>query len=218
MSQMGETEMLQRRALRIAGFILVWDVAEGVVAVTAGLAAGSIALVGFGLDAGIEVFAAGVVIWQLRGRRSGRDRLALRLIALSFFALAGYVAYESSRDLLLGERPHASPIGIALTVVALLVMVPVAVVQRRIGRELDNKVVVAQSSETWLSNALSMSLLIGLGLNALAGQWWADPAAALVVAGLAAYSGWQAWREPSEPSRDATSEPEPVSKPGASDA
>lgn len=188
-------EKLRRRALAFAWFILVWDVVEGVIAVAAGLAAGSIALVGFGIDSGIEVFAAGVVIWQLRKGASRREQLALRLIAVSFYALAAYVGYESARDLLLGERPDASPIGIALNVVALLVMLPVAVVQRRTGRALGNDVVVAQSSETWLSNLLSVSLLVGLGLNAIGGLWWADPTAALVVAGLAVRSGWQAWGE-----------------------
>lgn len=199
MAHEGGTERLGRRALWLAWFILVWDVVEGVIAVAAGLAAGSIALVGFGIDSGIEVFAAAVVIWQLRGSRGrGRERRALRLIAVSFFALAGYVGYESARDLLFGEQPDASPVGIALNVVALLVMVPVAVVQRRTGAAMSNEVVVAQSSETWLSNFLSLSLLVGLGLNAVAGLWWADPTAALVVAGLAAHSGWQAWREARE--------------------
>jgi divalent metal cation (Fe/Co/Zn/Cd) transporter len=193
------TERLGRRALWLAWFILVWDVVEGVIAIAAGLGAGSIALVGFGIDSGIEVFAAAVVIWQLRGSRGrGRERLALRLIAVSFFALAGYVGYESARDLLFGEQPDASPVGIALNIVALLVMVPVAVVQRRTGAAMSNEVVVAQSSETWLSNFLSLSLLVGLGLNAVAGLWWADPTAALVVAGLAAHSGWQAWRQARE--------------------
>jgi divalent metal cation (Fe/Co/Zn/Cd) transporter len=190
---------LRGRALALAWFILAWDVAEGVIAVAAGLAAGSIALIGFGIDSGIEVFAAAVVIWQLHGSGGrGRERLALQLIAVSFFALAAYVGYEASRDLLVGERPDASPVGIGLNIVALLVMVPVAIVQRRTGRAMGNEVVVAQSSETWLSNFLSLSLLIGLGLNAVWGLWWADPAAAMVVAALAARSGWDAWQEARE--------------------
>lgn len=199
MAHEGGTERLRRRALWLAWFILVWDVVEGVIAVGAGLAAGSIALVGFGIDSGIEVFAAAVVIWQLGGSKDRRrERVALQLIAVSFFALAGYVGYESARDLLLGERPDASAVGIGLNIVALLVMVPIAVVQRRTGAAMSSEVVVAQSSETWLSNFLSLSLLVGLGLNAVAGLWWADPTAALVVAGLAAHSGWQAWREARE--------------------
>ena len=206
MSDAATPAKLRRRALGLAWFILVWDVVEGVIAVAAGLAAGSIALIGFGIDSGIEVFAAAVVLWQLRGSGSRRrERLALQLIALSFFALAAYVGYESGRDLLLGERPDASPVGIGLNIVALLVMVPVAVVQRRTGRAMGNEVVVAQSSETWLSNFLSFSLLVGLGLNAVAGLWWADPAAAVVVAALAAHSGWGAWqeaRERAEPKSD----------------
>lgn len=186
---------LRRRALLLAWFILVWDVIEGIVAVAAGIAADSIALIGFGIDSAIEVFAAAIVIWQLRGNTAGRERLALRLIAITFFALAAYVGYESVQDLLLGKRPDASAIGIALNVVALIVMVPVAIIQGRTGRALGNEVVVAQSSETWLSNFLSLALLVGLGLNAVAGLWWADPAAALVVAALAARSGWETWQE-----------------------
>ena len=190
-----DTERLRKRGLRLAWFIVVWDMIEGAVAVTAGLAAGSIALVGFGIDSGIEVFAASVVIWQLRGGAHARMRTALRLIAISFFVLAGYVAFESIRDLVGQDKAGESIVGIVLNVVALAVMVPVAIAQRRTGRQLDNPVLVAQSEETWLSNYLSISLLAGLGLNAAFGLWWADPAAALVVAAIALKEGAEAWRE-----------------------
>jgi divalent metal cation (Fe/Co/Zn/Cd) transporter len=127
-------EVLVRRGLALAWFIVLWDVIEGVVAVTAGLAANSIALIGFGIDSAIEVFAASVVIWQLRGGAQTRQQLALRLIGLPFFALASYVAFESIRDLITQDKAGESLIGIVLNVVALIVMVPVAVVQRRTGQ------------------------------------------------------------------------------------
>ena len=191
-------EALRRRGLRLAWFIVCWDVVEGIVAVAAGLAAGSVALIGFGIDSSIEVFAASVVIWQLRGGVRARQRPALRLIAASFFLLAAYVGVESVRDLLTEDKAGESIVGIVLNAVALAVMVPVAIVQRRTGRALQNHVLVAQSRETWISNYLSVSLLVGLGLNAIAGWWWADPAVALGVATIAAYSGREAWIEAGE--------------------
>ena len=190
--------MLFRSGLQLAWFIIVWDVIEGVVAVSAGIAVGSIALIGFGVDSGIEVFAASVVVWQLRGGAGARQRPALRLIAVSFAALAVYVGFEAVRDLVTLDRAGESLLGIALNAVALAVMVPVAVLQRRTGRALGNGVLVAQSKETWLSNCLSVSLLTGLGLNALWGWWWADPAAALLVAAVAANAARESWRESNE--------------------
>ncbi|MGH2946919.1 MAG: cation transporter [Solirubrobacteraceae bacterium] len=193
-----DTGRLRRRGLRLAWFIVVWDLIEGVVAVAAGLAAGSIALVGFGIDSGIEVFAASVGIWQLRGGAHARMRTALRLIAISFFVLGAYVAFESIRDLVTADKAGESIVGIVLNAVALVAMVPVAVAQRRTGRALGNEVLVAQSSETWLSNYLSVSLLIGLGLNATFGLWWADPVVALFVAAIALHEGREAWQSSSE--------------------
>ena len=179
----------------MAWFIVAWDAVEGVVAVTAGLAAGSIALVGFGIDSAIEVFAASVVIWQLRGGAHARKGRALKLIALSFFVLAAYVGFEAVRDLITADKAEESLVGIALNVVALAVMVPVAIAQRRTGDALGNQVLVAQSKETWLSNYLSVSLLFGLGLNALFSFWWADPVVALLIAGIAVSEGREAWEE-----------------------
>ncbi|GAA3245869.1 cation transporter [Streptomyces labedae] len=190
-----EEAALVRRGLALAWLIVVWDVLEGGVAVTAGLAAQSIALVGFGIDSAIEVFAAAVVIWQLRGGAQARMRPALRLIALSFYVLAAYVAFESARDLITQDKAGESLVGVILNIVALAVMVPVAIAQQRTGRALGNPVLSAQANETWLSNYLSLSLLAGLGLNITVGWWWADPLVALIVAGLAAKSGHEAWEE-----------------------
>lgn len=193
-----EKETLRKKGLKLACFIVGWDVVEGIVAVTVGIIAGSIALVGFGIDSAIEVFAALVVIWQLRKASDGRYKTALRLIAITFFILAAYVGYEAISDLITQERPDASIIGIVLSIVATAVMVPVAIMQKRTGQALGNKVLIAQSNETWLSNYLSISLLIGLSLNALFGLWWADPAIALLIAVVAAKEGWEAWEEASE--------------------
>ncbi|WP_239015668.1 cation transporter [Streptomyces sp. CdTB01] len=122
-------------------------------------------------------------------------RPALRMIALSFYVLAAYVAFESARDLITQDKAGESLVGIILNIVALAVMVPVAIAQQRTGRALGNPVLSAQANETWLSNYLSLSLLAGLGLNIAVGWWWADPLVALIVAGLAVKSGHEAWEE-----------------------
>ncbi len=192
------TEALRRRGLHLAYFIIVWDVIEGAVAVTAGIAAGSIALIGFGIDSVIEVVAASVVVWQLRGGAHARQRTALRIIAGTFFVLAAYVGVEAARDLITADKAGESVVGIVLNLVALAVMIPVALAQKRTGRALDNPVLVAQAQETWLSNYLSISLLVGLSLNALFGWWWADPLVALLIAAIAVHEGREALEEAGE--------------------
>ena len=144
------------------------------------------------------MFAASVVLWQLRGGGYGRQRPALRAIAVTFLLLAAYVAVEAARDLAGGGEAGESVVGIILNVVALGVMMPVAIAQRHTGRKLGNDVLLAQAKETWLSNALSVNVLVGLGLNAAFGWAWADAAGALVVAAFAAYAGTDAWREAAE--------------------
>jgi divalent metal cation (Fe/Co/Zn/Cd) transporter len=185
-------------ALRLALLILVWDVVEGVVAVTAGIAAGATALIGFGLDSGIEVFAAAVVLWQLTRGGSQRGTARPRLMAGTFLVLAVYVAAEAASALVAGSEAEESLLGIVLNIVALLVMVPVAIAQRRAGHALGNDVVVAQALETWLSNALSVSLLVDLRLNAAFGIAWADLFAALIVAGFALYNAKESLEQAQE--------------------
>ncbi len=202
---------LRRRAIRLALLIVIWDVLEGTIAVTAGIVAGSVALISFGIDSTIEVFAAVVVLLHLRGGRSVGGRWALRAIAVTFWLLATYISVEAVGELIAGADADASPAGIALNIAALVVMVPVAVAQTRTGRQLANQVVVAQAKETWLSNALSVNVLIGLGLNAAFGWAWADPLVALVVAGFAAYAGVDSWRESSESASDREPSSEPPS-------
>jgi len=188
-----EREGLRRRARRLAWLTIGWNSVECVVAVGAGVAAGSIALVGFGLDSLVEVFAGSVVVWRLAGEDRERERRALRLIAVSFFALAAYVVAESVRDVLVGSEADESGVGIALAAVSLLVMPALALAKRRTGQALGDRVVLADSAETRLCSYLSAVLLAGLVLSGL-GLWWADPLAALVIAALAVREGREAWR------------------------
>jgi divalent metal cation (Fe/Co/Zn/Cd) transporter len=165
-----------------------------VVAIASGVSAGSIALVGFGLDSVIEVFAASVVVWEFRGVSEERTRRALRLIAISFFVLAAYVAIEATRDLIVGAEPAESVPGIILAGASLLVMPTLAIAKRRTGRQLGSMTLLADATETLLCSYLSAILLVGLVLNATVGWWWADPLAGLGIAYLAVREGLEAWR------------------------
>lgn len=184
---------LRGRALVLAWVTVAWNVIEAVVAIGAGTAAGSVALVSFGLDSTIEVASALVIIWQFSGIEEQRQQRALRLIAFSFFALAAYVGARALVDLAAANEPDTSIIGIALAVASLIVMPVLAIAKRRTGRQLASVTVTADSNQTWLCTYLSVVLLIGLVLNATIGWWWADPVAALMVATLAVREGHQAW-------------------------
>lgn len=186
---------LGRRARLLAGASVAYNVVEAVVAVTAGLAAGSVALVGFGLDSVVEVSSGLVILWQFRARLpESRERQALRLMALSFFALAAYVGVESLRALVSGQEPDASVVGIGLAIASLVVMPFLSWAQRRTGRALGSQAVVADSTQTLLCTYLSAVLLAGLLLNATLGWGWADPMAGLVIAAVAVREGAAAWR------------------------
>lgn len=172
---------------------MAWMVAEAAVAVTAGIVASSIALVGFGLDSVIEFFAAIIVVWQLRGAGSDRENRAVRLIGVTFFALAAYLTAESVRDLAEQARPGQSLPGLAVAAAALLVMPLLAVAKRRTGEALGNRTLIADSAETAFCAFTSAATLLGVGVNSWLGWWWADPAAALVIAALAVREGLEAW-------------------------
>jgi divalent metal cation (Fe/Co/Zn/Cd) transporter len=195
-SQDGERRrLLGRRARLLAGASVSYNLVEAVVAVSAGLAAGSVALVGFGLDSLVEVSSGLVILWQFRHPMpESRERRALRLMAVSFFALAGYVTFESVRALVAGHDPDPSPLGIALASASLVVMPFLSWAQRRTGRELGSGAVVADSTQTLLCTYLSAVLLAGLVLNATLGWSWADPLAGLVIAAVALREGLGAWR------------------------
>lgn len=187
--------VLARRIRLLVAATIAYNVIEAVVAISAGNAAGSTALIGFGLDSVIEVSSATAVAWQFAGRDpQTREKTALRIIAVSFFALAAYVSVESVRALLGGEAAGHSPVGLVLAAVSLAVMPGLSWAQRRAGRELGSRSAVADSQQTLLCTYLSAVLLLGLGLNAMFGWSWADPIAALVIAAVAVKEGRDAWR------------------------
>jgi divalent metal cation (Fe/Co/Zn/Cd) transporter len=186
---------LQRRIRRLVAATISYNVVEGVVAISAGIGASSAALIGFGLDSSIEVASALAVAWQFAGRDpEARERVALRIIAVSFFALAAYVSVEAVRTLVgAGEAEH-STVGLVLAALSLVIMPFLSYAQRQAGRRLGSASAVADSKQTLLCTYLSAVLLVGLGLNSLFGWSWADPLAALVIAAVALREGLEAWR------------------------
>jgi divalent metal cation (Fe/Co/Zn/Cd) transporter len=194
-STASDRSRLGRRAQLLAGASVVYNVIEAIVAITAGIAAGSVALVGFGLDSVVEVSSGLIILWQFSHRLpESRERRALRLMAVAFFALAGYVAVESGRALFSSAEPEASPVGIGLAIASLLVMPFLSWAQRRTGRALGSSAVVADGTQTMLCTYLSAVLLVGLVLNGTLGWGWADPVAGLVIAAVAVREGVEAWR------------------------
>ena len=192
-----ERQKLERRARLLAWGGIAWHVVEFAIALGAGLAAGSIALVAFGADSLIEALAGFVVLWLFTGDRLGShtaERRAQQLIAASFFILAVYVTVESLRTLIDGQHPQASWVGIALAAFTAVTMPLLAAAKRRVGRKLHSSATVKEASQTQLCAYLSVALLVGLLANALAGWWWADPLAALVIAGVAVSEGRSSWR------------------------
>ena len=186
---------LGRRARLLAGASVTYNVLEAIVAIAAGVVAGSVALIGFGLDSVVEVSSGLIIIWQFSHRLpESRERQALRLMAFSFFALAAYVTFESVRALFFGAEPDASPVGIGLAAASLVIMPFLSWAQRRTGRALGSDAVVADSTQTLLCTYLSAVLLVGLVLNATLGWGWADPIAGLIIAAVAVREGIEAWR------------------------
>ncbi|MGH3310708.1 MAG: cation transporter [Streptomyces sp.] len=191
-------ETLSRRIRMLVAATITYNIIEAVVAITAGSLASSTALIGFGLDSVIEVSSAAAVAWQFSARdhsvREAREQRALRIIALSFFALAAYVAVDAIRALLGTSDADRSIPGIVLAALSLAVMPFLSAAQRRAGRELGSASVVADSKQTLLCTYLSGVLLIGLLANATVGWAWADPVAALIIAAVAVKEGRDAWQ------------------------
>ena len=189
-----------RRGRLLAWFTIAWNSIEGIVAIASGLTAGSIALVGFGVDSYVEVLSGAVVLWRLSKERHGEElseaaeHRALRIIAVSFFVLGAGVAAESLRKLLTGEHPSASAVGVGLTVVSLAIMPLLARAKRKVGRELGSHALQADAAESVLCVWLSGVVLAGLVLNAGFGWWWADPVAALGIVYVAVREGREAWK------------------------
>lgn len=191
----GRRQTLSRRAQLLALASVAYNVLEAVIAIAAGLVAGSIALIGFGLDSVVEVSSGLIVLWQFRHHLpEERERKALRLMAIAFFALAAMVSMGAVRALLGGHEPETSLVGIGLAVASLIIMPLLSWAQRRTGRQLGSNAVVADGTQTLLCTYLSAVLLVGLVLDATLGWSWADPVAALVIAAVAAREGVEAWQ------------------------
>lgn len=213
---------LGQRAQWLAGASVSYNLLEAAVAIASGMVASSVALVGFGLDSLVEVFSGLVILWQFRHRMpETRERQALCLIAVSFFALAAYVSVDSARTLLGASQPATSVAGIAVAAASLVVMPVLSWAQRRTGKALGSGSVVADSKQTLLCTFLSAVLLAGLLLNAFLGWGWADPLAGLVIAAVAIKEGLEAWRGETcgcAPGLDPDASAECACEPGCTDA
>ncbi len=187
---------LIKRGRKLEYFTIGYNCLEGLVAVGAGLLAGSVALLGFGVDSFIESLSGGVLLWRLHDSAQGeaREALALRLVGVSLLVLAAYVAFDAGQSLWRREEPHASYWGIGITILSLFVMPVLARAKRRVGVELDSRALQADARQTDICVYLSYILLAGLGLNALFGWWWADPVAALAMVPIIAKEGFEALR------------------------
>jgi divalent metal cation (Fe/Co/Zn/Cd) transporter len=193
----GEREALERRARLLAWGGNAWHLVEFAIAVGAGVAAGSVALVGFGIDSVIEALAAGVIVWLFSGGRGSSEtseRRAQKLIAASYAILVAYIAVEATRDLLGSHHPGVSWVGIGLAAFTAPTMPLLARAKRRVGRKLNSSATVSEASQNMICAYLSVALLVGLLANALAGWWWADPVAALAIAAIAATEGVESWQ------------------------
>ena len=191
-----ERSRLERHARLLAWGGIAWHVVEFAIAMIAGIAAGSIALIGFGADSLIEAGAGVVVLWLFTGSRRGSrvaERRAQQLVAVSFFVLAAYVGAEAVRSLLAGDHPQVSWVGIGLAAFTAPTMPLLARAKRRVATKLNSSAAVKEASQTQLCAYLSVALLVGLGANALLHWWWADPLTALAIAGVALKEGRESW-------------------------
>lgn len=187
-----------RRGLALSYLSVTWNVAEAAVGIAAGAIAGSVALVGFGLDSVVEAASASIIVWRLTSERRGRhaetlERPAIRAVAIAFWALAAYVATKATLDLATAARPEESFAGIVLATVSLLGMPVLAWAKRRASKRLGSHAMHADARQTVLCTYLSAALLVGLVANAALGWWWADPVSALVIAVIAAREGYVLW-------------------------
>ena len=198
---------MRQKALLLEYFTVSWNVLEGVIALIAGMLASSIALVGFGLDSYIEVASAVVLIWRLRKQENEEEeeqaeQRAILVVGVTFIALALYVTYESITKLIFHEQPAESLVGILLAIVSLIVMPLLAWRKREVAARIQSRALAADALETLACSYLSFTLLLGLGLNAWLGWWWADPLAGLMMVFFLLREGWEAlaegWKGPEE--------------------
>jgi divalent metal cation (Fe/Co/Zn/Cd) transporter len=189
--------VLVRRVKLISWLSLVWMTTEAVVGVIAGVAAGSIALIGWGIDSTIEGVASLVIIWRFTGDRIhsvAAEAIARRVVAISFFLLAPYIFVEATRRLVTGSEAKGSWVGVGLALSAVILMPVFGYVKKRIGNELGSGATSGEGTQNILCAYLSVAILVGLAANALVGFWWADPIVALIVAVVAVQAGARTWR------------------------
>jgi cation diffusion facilitator family transporter len=206
-TSLARREQLHRRGVRLEWFTVSWNVLEASVAIAAGLAAGSVALIGFGVDSGIEVVAAGALLWRFRTAGAGAtdeergeaERKALYVVAGTFFVLALYIAVEGVRALASHEEPGTSRLGLGLAIASLVVMPALAWAKQQTGRRLGSRALQADAVETWVCAYLSLALLAGVGLNLAFGWWWADPVGAIAMLPVIVWQGWETLGEAREP-------------------
>ena len=193
---------LLTRGLLLETLTVGWNLVEGVIALIAAAASGSVALLGFGIDSFVESISGSVLIWRLGSEKSGNadeeaieriERRAERLVGISFFALAAYVAFDATTSLLSQERPDVSVVGMVLAGVSIVVMLWLARAKRRTAADLGSRAMAADAEQTQACWYLSVVVLVGIGLNALFGWWWADPVAALGVSFILLREGREAW-------------------------
>jgi divalent metal cation (Fe/Co/Zn/Cd) transporter len=193
----GERDRLVRSARTLSWLSLAWMTVEGAVAIIAALVAGSVALLGFGLDSVIEALASVIVIWRFTGDRRLSDHAeqrAQRLVAISFFLLAPYVVQDAIRTLLAGDHPSISWVGIGLSISSLILMPLLGRAKQSIGGQLGSGATAGEGAQNLLCAYLAAGVLTGLIVNAALGWWWADPVVALGIAGLAVKEGRETWR------------------------
>jgi len=203
-------ERLHRRGLRLEWFTVAWNVIEAVVAIGAGIIVGSVALVGFGVDSGIEVISAVALLWRLyragpnasADEHGAAEKRALYLVAATFFLLAAYVTYEAVGALVSRESPDSSTVGLVLSVLSLLIMPVLAYGKQRTGREMGSNALQADAVETWVCSYLSLALLAAVGLNAAFGWWWADSVGALAMLPVILWQGWETLGEAREEGKE----------------
>lgn len=186
-----------RRARMLSWLSLAWMGAEGAIAITAGILAGSIALIGFGIDSAIEGFASIIIVWRFTGSRllsHAAERRAQKLVAVQFFLLAPYVTFEALHMLVTGDRPSTSWLGIGLTISSLVGMPALGIAKRRLADKLGSVATRGEGTQNLLCAYLAAAVLVGLLGNTLFGLWWLDPVAALVIAGVAVREGIESWR------------------------
>jgi cation diffusion facilitator family transporter len=199
-------QTLHRRALWLEYFTVGWNMVEGVVAIVAGVIAGSVALIGFGADSAIEVASAVGLLWRLRkagpdasvSEEGAAEKRALYVVAATFFLLAVYITYESVTALIRHEEPLTSPVGVVLAALSLAVMPALAFAKQHVGKQMGSSALAADAKETWVCSYLSLSLLIGVGAYALLGWWWADPIGALAMLPVIVWQGWETFAEARE--------------------